>query len=54
MIARFESCGKCSRKMLVERHLIGVNHTAAMAVTCWECLDENAQKAALTLYKLDE
>lgn len=37
---RVVECSECGRKFLIERALIGVDHTAGIIVTCLECLDE--------------
>lgn len=34
----FEKCSHCGREMLVERQLIGVDHTISILVSCKECL----------------
>lgn len=52
VVGRIVECSKCKRKILVERILIGVNHTYTTVVTCWECLDLERQKWAAERYKL--
>lgn len=44
---------KCKRKILVERALIGTDHTSEIFVTCWDCLNEEAKKEAKRRYKLE-
>ena len=34
----FISCNVCGKQFLVERIMIGVNHTANMIITCKECI----------------
>lgn len=46
-------CSKCGRRILVERPLIGVNHTAKVIATCWDCLDNEAKKRAGELYYIE-
>jgi len=38
---RFEKCQSCGKEFLVERTLIGIDHTASMIVSCKECLQKN-------------
>lgn len=45
-------CSKCGREILVERGLIGVDHTIEIFVTCWECLDTGTKQKAIKKYKL--
>jgi hypothetical protein len=45
-------CRTCGRRLLVERVLIGVNHTVETVVTCWDCLDKAAQEQARQRYQL--
>lgn len=52
-IGRIYKC-KCGRKILVERLLIGTNHTAATFVCCWDCISEENKKRAMKQYELEE
>ena len=52
VVGKLACCHKCGRKILVERALIGVNHTLDVIATCWECLDEETQEKAKDTYKL--
>lgn len=45
-------CSVCKRKILVERGLIGTNHTSGIFVTCWNCLTEEQKEKAEKQYKL--
>ena len=45
-------CPKCGREILVERGLIGIDHTVEILVTCWKCLDEKMKQRAVNKYKL--
>lgn len=47
-------CSGCDRKILIERALIGVSHTATTIATCWDCLGLESQEKAKTMYKLEE
>lgn len=47
-------CPACNRKFLVERGLIGINHTTIMFVTCWDCLTEEEKEKAKEKYKLEQ
>ncbi len=38
MIGEIILCGICKRKMLIERDMIGVNHTIGTYINCWNCL----------------
>ena len=46
-------CSKCHRSILVERTMIGTNHTAGISVVCWDCLSENNKVSLIDKYKLD-
>ena len=46
-------CSVCKRKVLVERGLIGTNHTSVIFVTCWDCLTEEKKEKAKKQYKLE-
>ena len=52
VVGNLAECGKCGRKILVERALIGVNHTMSTIATCWECLKPETQKEAREIYQL--
>lgn len=52
VIGQIKSCGKCSRRILVERVMCGINHTLGTIITCWDCLAKNKQIKAKELYKL--
>lgn len=54
MIGTIKKCSVCGRKILVERELIGIDHTAGMLVTCWDCLNEEQKKKAKELYGIEE
>ncbi len=45
-------CSVCKRKTLIERGLIGTNHTNGIFVTCWDCLTEEQKEKAKEKYKL--
>ena len=45
------SVKKCKRKILVERALIGTDHTNKIFVTCWDCLTEKVKKEAKKRYR---
>lgn len=47
-------CSNCGRKILVERGLIGVNHTIFTKATCWQCLDSKTREKAKKMYRLEE
>ena len=51
-VGEVTSCGKCERKFLVERLLIGVSHTAGTYVTCWDCIDEETRQRVTARYQL--
>lgn len=38
-------CSSCGREILVERLLLGTDHTAGIIVSCKECLKKNFQKS---------
>lgn len=44
LVGYYVKCKKCGRAMLVELGLFGVDHTAAVIASCWDCLDDT-QKA---------
>ena len=46
-------CPVCKKKVLVERGLIGTNHTSVIVVTCWDCLTEEEKEKAKKQYKLE-
>lgn len=52
VVGQIVHCRKCERKLLVERALIGTNHTVDTHVTCWDCLDKATQARAQQLYHL--
>ena len=52
MIGQLEVCPKCGRKILVERALIGTNHTTLTLVTCWDCLTEEGRSKAIMTYDI--
>jgi hypothetical protein len=54
MSGRLIACSKCNRKILVERGLIGTDHTVALMAACWECLTEDEQNTARARYKIDQ
>lgn len=54
VVGRLVECSECGREILVERGLIGVNHTLEVIATCWDCLDGQARKRAIERYKLKE
>ena len=45
-LGQLVKCEKCGRKILVERALLGVNHTLDIKATCWECLTSKAKGKA--------
>ena len=47
-----KKCGKCERKIFVERVLIGVDHTANMAANCWDCLPRENKEKAFEMYSI--
>jgi hypothetical protein len=53
MTGKLLACSKCQKKILVERGLIGVDHTVALTATCWECLTEDQQITARERYQID-
>jgi len=52
VVGSLKECGTCGRKILIERGLIGTDHTVNNIVTCWECLDKEKQQKAIDYYKL--
>jgi hypothetical protein len=38
LVIEFLECSNCGRKILVERFLIGVNHTTSIKIICQDCL----------------
>lgn len=52
-IGQIIKCEVCGRKFLVERIMVGVNHTAEILVTCLECLDDKAKVKTKELYNID-
>lgn len=48
------SCPKCGRKILVERGLIGIDHSIEIFVTCWQCLNKKAQDKARNKYQIKD
>jgi len=54
VVGRLVKCSKCGRKILVERGLMGVNHTLEIIAACWDCLDGQARERAIERYKLKE
>ena len=45
-------CSKCHELILVERGLLGVDHTTATLVTCMNCMNEKQQKEVCEQYNL--
>lgn len=39
-------CPKCKREILVERVLLGSDHTLRVIATCWTCLDQEQKNYA--------
>ena len=54
VIGEIKNCGKCQRKILVERVMCGVNHTIGIIITCWDCLPSEAIDKARKLYNIGE
>lgn len=52
VVGALPKCSVCKRKILVERALIGTNHTSGIFVTCWDCLTEEQKEKAEEQYKL--
>jgi hypothetical protein len=52
VVGRLVECGKCKRKILVERALMGVDHTLNLFATCWDCLKEERKDWARKRYGL--
>ncbi len=44
------SVRSCKRKILVERVMVGTNHTSEIIVTCWSCLSEKGKKKSIGWY----
>lgn len=45
---------KCGRKVLVERVLVGTDHTARIFVACWDCLSKENKERAIKQYELEK
>lgn len=43
-------CGKCKRKIVIERILIGVNHTTKTIIYCWDCLSDEDRDNYIKAY----
>ena len=39
-----KECSKCNRKILIERSLFGISHTASIGIVCWDCLSDKEKK----------
>ena len=53
VVAKLVKCSKCGRRILVERGLIGVDHTIGIYATCWDCLESEGQKKVKETYGLE-
>jgi|GEM_PF-2574353 len=53
VVGKLVKCSKCDRRILVERGLIGVDHTIGIYVTCWDCLESEGQKKVKERYDLE-
>lgn len=49
-----KECSGCGKLILVERGLIGINHTVFIKATCWDCLNPKAKERAQKMYSLKE
>jgi len=43
-------CRKCGRRLLVERVLMGTDHTLSLNIICWDCLDIGGEEKVREFY----
>lgn len=54
VVGELVKCEKCGREILVERGLIGIDHTFTILVSCWQCLKKESKKIARKKYQIKE
>ena len=47
-------CRKCGRRLLVERVLMGTDHTMAIHIICWDCLDDGGEEKVKEFYHFNK
>jgi len=53
-VGTLKGCPRCGRKILVERSLLGVCHTADIDVICWDCLTKVEKEKAIENYGVEK